>query len=79
VPEATLRSQIIRGRKRLADALASRDITLGMALLTTAATTSAGASAPQLLESILAAVNGSPSPAVATLAKGVAMNGIRAR
>jgi RNA polymerase sigma factor (sigma-70 family) len=76
VPEATLKSQLERGRKKLADALTSRGCTLGVALLVTAATSAAGASPPRLVELILAAAGGSPSAPAATLAREVAMNGI---
>ena len=71
-----LNKQLERGRKKLADALAARGCTLGVLLLAVSATSSAGASPPRLLESILAAVGGSPSPTVAALAQGVVMNGI---
>jgi RNA polymerase sigma factor (sigma-70 family) len=76
VPVATLKSQLERGRKKLADALTARGCTLGMALLATAATSVAGASPPRLVEMILAATGGSPPLAVAALAKGVAVNGL---
>jgi RNA polymerase sigma factor (sigma-70 family) len=76
VPEATLKSQLERGRKKLADALTSRGCTLGVALLVTAATSATRASSPRLVELILAAAGGSPSAPVATLAREVAMNGI---
>jgi RNA polymerase sigma factor (sigma-70 family) len=74
VPAATLKSQLERGRKKLADALTRRGIVPGAGLLALTATSAARASAPQLVESILAAVGGSPSPAVAALVRGVAMN-----
>jgi RNA polymerase sigma factor (sigma-70 family) len=76
VPIATLKSQLERGRKKLADALTARGCTLGVALLATAATSAAGASPPQLVELILAATGGSPPSAVAALAKEVAVNGL---
>ncbi len=79
VPAATLKSQLERGRKQLAEALTRRGIFLGAGLLAVAATSSARASAPQLLESILAAVGGSPSPAVTTLAQEVVMKGLFAK
>jgi RNA polymerase sigma factor (sigma-70 family) len=56
IPETTLKSQLERGRKKLAEALTTRGCTLGVALLTTMATSSAGACPPRLVESILAAV-----------------------
>ncbi len=76
VPPATLKSQLDRGRKKLGDALLKRGVEFGAALLAVAATSTAGASSPKLLVSILAAVGGSPSPAVAALAQGVIVNGI---
>jgi RNA polymerase sigma factor (sigma-70 family) len=74
VPAATLKSQLERGRKKLADALTARGCALGVALLLTA-TSSAGASPPRPLESVLAAVCGKPSPAAVALAQGVVMGG----
>jgi RNA polymerase sigma factor (sigma-70 family) len=79
IPTATLKSQLERGRKKLADALTRRGIVLGAGLLAVAATSSAGASSPRLLESILATVRGTPSPAVATLAQEVVMKGLFTR
>jgi RNA polymerase sigma factor (sigma-70 family) len=79
VPEATLKSQLERGRKKLADALTSRGCTLGVALLVTAATSATGASPSRLLELILAAADGKPSAPVAALAREVAMNGLCTR
>ncbi len=79
LPPATLKTQLERGRRKLAEALTRRGIVLGAALLTTAATSAAGAASPQLLESILAAAGGSPSPAVAALAQEVLMNGVFAK
>ncbi len=77
LPEATLKSQLERGRKKLADALTARGCALGVALLATATTTSsAGASPPRLHDSILAAVGGHPSATAAALAQGVAVNGL---
>jgi RNA polymerase sigma factor (sigma-70 family) len=76
VPAATLKSQLERGRKKLADALTRRGIVPGAGLLALAATSAARASAPQLVESILATVRGAPSSPVAALAQGVAVNGL---
>ncbi len=76
VPVATLKSQLERGRKKLADALTARGYTLGVALLATAATSVAGASPPRLGELILAATGGGATAPVAALAKGVAVNGL---
>lgn len=79
VPVATLKSQLERGRQKLAAALTARGCVLGIGLLATFATASARASAPRLLESILAAADGSPSASVAALAQGVVMNGLLIR
>jgi RNA polymerase sigma factor (sigma-70 family) len=79
VPSATLKSQLERGRKKLADALTRRGIVLGSGLMAVATTSAAGASTPQLVESILATVGGTPSAAVAALAQGVAVNGFVAK
>jgi RNA polymerase sigma factor (sigma-70 family) len=73
VPQATLKSQLERGRKKLADALAARGCALGMLLLAAAATSLARASSPGLLKSTLAAAGGAASPAVAALAREVAV------
>ena len=73
VPLATLKSQLERGRKKLADALAARGYALGLLLLAAAATSQARALSPCLFESILAAARGAPSLAVAALAREVAM------
>ena len=71
----TLNKQLERGRKKLADALAARGCALGVVLLASA-TSSTGALPPRLVQSILAAADGSPSAAAAALAEGVAVNGL---
>jgi RNA polymerase sigma factor (sigma-70 family) len=76
VPPNTLKSQLDRGRKKLADALTRRGVVLGAGLLALLATSPAGASPSRLAESVLAAVSGSPPAAVAALAEGVAVNGL---
>jgi RNA polymerase sigma factor (sigma-70 family) len=75
VPVATLKSQLQRARKKLADALASRGCELGSVLLIVTAA-AAGQASPKLLDSILIAAAGAPSESVAALARGIAMNGI---
>lgn len=75
IPSTTLKSQLDRGRKKLADALTKRGIDIGAGLIAIAATSSSGAFSPRLVESILATVSGSPSASVAAIAKGIAMNG----
>jgi RNA polymerase sigma factor (sigma-70 family) len=75
VPIATLKSQLERARKKLADALTSRGCELGSVLLIITAA-AAGQASPKLLDSILTAASGSPSESVAALARGVAMNGV---
>jgi RNA polymerase sigma factor (sigma-70 family) len=76
VPAGTLKTRLERGRKRLHDALTGRGLGLGAGLLALACTSPAGASPSRLTESVLAAASGNPSPAVAALAKGVAVNGV---
>ncbi len=76
VPAATVKSQLDRGRKRLADALTKRGIALGAGLLAAAATSTARAVSPVLHQGILAAAGGSPSAPVAALVKEVAVDGI---
>jgi RNA polymerase sigma factor (sigma-70 family) len=78
VPVATLKSQLERARKKLADALASRGCELGSALLIVTTAAAAQAS-PKLLDSIFTAATGAPSESVAALARGIAMNGIFGR
>jgi RNA polymerase sigma factor (sigma-70 family) len=72
----TLKSLLERGRKRLGAALTRRGCVLGAGLLALAATSPAGASPPRLVRSVLAAVAGKPSAAVAELAGEVAVKGI---
>jgi RNA polymerase sigma factor (sigma-70 family) len=79
VPEATLKSQLERGRKKLAQALTSRGCTLGMTLLVTATTFRATAASPKLLDSILASLSGKPSDSVAALLKEVSGKGMRTK
>jgi RNA polymerase sigma factor (sigma-70 family) len=73
IPSATLKSQLDRGRKKLADALTKRGIDVGAGLLAAAATSSARASSLRLVESILATC-GSPSASIAVIAQGVSMS-----
>jgi RNA polymerase sigma factor (sigma-70 family) len=70
VPVETLKSQVKRARRRLADALSARGCELGVALLAAVAT-SAGTASASLRDSILSA---SPSPAASALARGAAVN-----
>jgi RNA polymerase sigma factor (sigma-70 family) len=76
ISATTLKVRIHRGRKRLHEALTKGGITLGAGLLAVAATSPAGGSPPRLAQSVLAAASGKPSPAVAALAEGVAVNGL---
>jgi RNA polymerase sigma factor (sigma-70 family) len=76
VPLATLKSRLERGRKHLGDALTRRGCVLGAGLLALAATSPAGASPLRLAESVLAAVAGKPSAAVARLAEGGAVKSL---
>jgi RNA polymerase sigma factor (sigma-70 family) len=77
VPAGTVKIQLERGRKKLGDALTRRGCGLGAGLLALAVVTSpAGAAPPRLIQAILASVSGSPSAAVAALARGVTMNAV---
>jgi RNA polymerase sigma factor (sigma-70 family) len=76
VPAGTIKIQLERGRKRLGAALMRRGCALGAGLLTLAAISPAEASPPRVFEGILAAVAGAPRAAVASLAKGVAVQAL---
>ena len=76
VPVATLKGQLERGRKKLARALTARGCDLGILLILTAASSSAKAFASPFSQSIQTALAGVPSPAVASLVRGVSMNGL---
>jgi RNA polymerase sigma factor (sigma-70 family) len=76
VPAGTIKIQLERGRKRLGAALLGRGFALGSGLLTLAATSPVEASPPRVVETILAAVNGSPPAAVAQLATRFAMQSV---
>ena len=75
VPVGTVKIRLERGRKKLGDALTRRGVMMSAALLTLMATSRVGASPPRLFEAIQAAAAGEVPPAIATLAKGVAVNG----
>jgi RNA polymerase sigma factor (sigma-70 family) len=79
IPLATLKTRAARGRKRLAAALTRRGCALGLGLLALAVTSSAGASPPQQIATVLTAVRGTPSSAVCELARGVAVGGVVTR
>jgi RNA polymerase sigma factor (sigma-70 family) len=74
VPVATLKSQLDRGRKKLAVALTRRGVALGTGLLAIAVSAPAGACPPRLVSAVLAAASGSVPKAVGELVKGVAVN-----
>lgn len=74
VPLATLKSQLERGREKLAKALTARGCGLGSLFLLAAAEVEA--SSIRLTDSILASVSGTPPEAVVTLLQGVLMTGI---
>jgi RNA polymerase sigma factor (sigma-70 family) len=76
VPQGTLKSQLKRGRKKLADALTARGWELGVVLLAAAAASAASAAQRKLHGAILAAASGSPSAATAALARGVTVRGM---
>ncbi|HEV3386046.1 MAG TPA: sigma-70 family RNA polymerase sigma factor, partial [Gemmata sp.] len=75
VPMGTVKIRLERGKKRLHAALHKRGIGLSAAILAMAVSCPTGASSPLLIEAILASLSGSPSEAVAALAKSVAANG----
>jgi RNA polymerase sigma factor (sigma-70 family) len=76
VPLGTVKIRLERGRKRLQDSLTTRGLGLGAGLLAIAVISPAGASSPQLVESIMAAALGRAPAAVAALAKGASMNAL---
>jgi RNA polymerase sigma factor (sigma-70 family) len=76
IPNATLRTRVARGRKRLHEALTGAGCGLGAGLLALAVASTAGACPPRLVKSILTAVSGPVPAAVGELAKGVAVNGV---
>lgn len=76
IPVGTVKTRLERGKKRLGDALAKRGVVSGFAMLTFLTVARAGPSTLKFVESILAAVGGSPSPAAAALVQGIVMKGI---
>lgn len=75
IPAATLKTRLVRGRKRLGDALTRRGCALGAGLLALAATSPAGASPSVLVRAVLTTVT-QPPAAVVALTKGAAVNGL---
>jgi RNA polymerase sigma factor (sigma-70 family) len=78
IPAATLRTRLVRGRKRLGDALTRRGCVLGAGLLALAATSPAGASPSVPVRAVLATV-AQPPAAVVALTKGAAVNGLMSK
>jgi len=76
LPAATVKIRLERGRKKLGDALTRRGVAMSAGLLTLLTTSPAGASPPRLIEAIRALTVGDVTPAVAALARGVAVNGV---
>jgi RNA polymerase sigma factor (sigma-70 family) len=76
VPVGTVKIQLERGRKRLRDALTVRGCALGAGLLASAATAPVRASAPHLVQAVVAAVAGMPPAAVAALAEKAIRGGL---
>jgi hypothetical protein len=74
IPAVTLKTRLVRGRKRLGDALTRRGCVLGAGLLALAATSPAGASLSVLVRAVLTTVT-QPPAAVVALTKGAAVNG----
>ncbi|HEV3386775.1 MAG TPA: sigma-70 family RNA polymerase sigma factor [Gemmata sp.] len=76
VPEATLKSQLERGKRKLAKSLLARGYAVGIVLLASVTTCSIAKPSPRLRKAILATVDGSPSPSVVSFSQAVAMNGM---
>jgi RNA polymerase sigma factor (sigma-70 family) len=74
VPVNTVKTQLERGRKKLAEALTKRGCGLGVGLLAVVAASQARAASPRLVDAVAAAMSGTPPAAVAALARGVSMN-----
>ena len=74
VLEATLKTRLERGRRRLEAALIRRGVGLGVLLL---ATTSLGACPPERIENILSNAVGTPTPMVSILAREIPMSTLR--
>ncbi|AMV29611.1 ECF RNA polymerase sigma factor SigE [Gemmata sp. SH-PL17] len=79
VPEATLKSQLKRGRKKLADALTARGCDLGVVLLVVATASAVAATPPRLADSILTALAASSTGRAAALARGLTVNSMLTR
>ncbi len=75
MPSATLKSQLERGRRLLASALERRGVTLGAGFLALTVASPAEAASPGLVGSVVAAMHGGASPAVAALVEEVAVSG----
>ncbi|QJW99888.1 hypothetical protein FTUN_7511 [Frigoriglobus tundricola] len=70
VPLTTLKSQLDRGRQKLAGALTRRGVALGVGLLLGAVTSPAGACPPRLVAAALTAASGAAPKGVRALAEG---------
>ena len=79
LPAATVKIRLERGRKKLGDALTKRGVAMSAGLLTLLTTSRAGASPPRLVDAIRALTAGKVPPAVAALARGVAVKGLTYR
>ena len=75
VPLVTLKSQLDRGRQKLADALTRRGVALGAGLLLGTVAGPAGACPPRLVEAVLAAVAGTAPKGIRALAEGAVASG----
>ena len=73
IPLSTLKIRLERGKKRLAAALSKRGCGLGAGLLLLATASTVDAAHSRLLESVLAALSGSPNLTVAALAEKLAL------
>jgi RNA polymerase sigma factor (sigma-70 family) len=75
LPASTVKIRLERGRKRLGEALTRRGCIAGAGLLALAATSPAGSPSLRIWEGVLAAVGGSASTNVVSLAASVAGSG----
>jgi RNA polymerase sigma factor (sigma-70 family) len=70
VPSATVKSQLDRGRKRLAAALTRRGVTLGAGLLSLVAASRSEAASGRMIQQIVASARGPVPQSVADLCRG---------
>src|SRR5262245_3670147 len=76
IPAGTVKIRLERGRKRLGDALTRHGLVMSTGLLTLMATSRAGAAPALAIDPLPATVGVKVPPAIAALARGVAVNGV---